>query len=79
VPKLLILAVLLTGCSTQQLMCAGTGTCQANTDYTGISTANRYTSPQVVRSVQLPTGNYLIVPNHSTGGISAVIQTSKTK
>lgn len=77
-PKLLILAVLLTGCSTQQLMCAGTGTCSSGTDYTAVSTATS-TRSQVVRSVQLPTGNYLIVPNHSTGGISAVIQTSKTK
>ena len=75
--KIVILAVLatLTGCSTQRILCTGTGTCDVGAaTYTPTARVNSLPS-----QVLLPTGNYLIVPNHSTGGIRAVIQTSRTK
>lgn len=45
----------------------------------GTTTPIRYANPQVVTGILMPSGNYVVVPNHSTGGIKAVIQTSKTK
>jgi hypothetical protein len=69
------LTVALTGCSTQRFLCTGTGTCDiGSATYT--PTANVNTLPS---QVLLPSGTYLVVPNASTGGIRAVIQTSRTK
>jgi hypothetical protein len=34
-------------------------------------------SPSLPTNILLPSGNYVVVPNYSTGGISAVIQTSR--
>jgi hypothetical protein len=69
------LTVALTGCSTQRILCTGTGTCDiGSATYTPTARVNTLPS-----QVLLPSGNYLVVPNASTGGIRAVIQTSKTK
>jgi hypothetical protein len=71
----LALSVALTGCSTQRILCTGTGTCDVGVaTYTPTARVNTLPS-----QVLLPTGTYLIVPNASTGGIQAVIQTSRTK
>ena len=72
---ILITALTLTGCSTQRILCTGTGTCDVGVA-TYTPTARMNTLPS---QVLLPSGNYLVVPNASTGGIRAVIQTSRTK
>jgi hypothetical protein len=72
---ILITALVLTGCSTQRILCTGTGTCDVGVaTYTPTARVNTLPS-----QVLLPSGNYLVVPNASTGGIRAVIQTSRTK
>ena len=72
---ILITALALGGCSTQRILCTGTGTCDVGVaTYTPTARVNTLPS-----QVLLPSGNYLIVPNASTGGIKAVIQTSRTK
>jgi len=72
---IIIMAVLLSGCSTQRFLCTGTGTCDVGSaTYTPTARVNTLPS-----QVLLPSGNYLVVPNASTGGIRAVIQTSRTK
>lgn len=41
------------------------------------STTGFFGSTSLPSSILLPTGNFLVVPNYSTGGISAIIQTSR--
>ena len=74
---LVIAVMLLTGCSTQQLMCAGTGTCYSG-EYSTHSTTSAGGS-FTASNVQTPIGNYLVVPNYSTGRVQAIVQTSRGK
>ena len=64
----------LTGCST--MMCLGTGTCVDGAGSYNPTVRGGAFTPS---TVSLPLGNYIIVPNYSSGGISAVIQTSRGK
>lgn len=78
----LFLAVLaLTGCATSngenKFICMGTGTCGADSNYSGSSGA--YGSVRSSSQVMLPNGSYSIVRNASTGQVMSVIQTSRTK
>lgn len=75
---IIITALALGGCSTQRFLCTGTGTCDV--PYTASHGGSlSQASSRLPSQVLLPSGNYLIVPNHSRGGISAVIRTSRTK
>ena len=70
-------ALMLSGCSTlgHNMMCFGTGACSD-----GPVSSTRFTaapSLNMPSSIQLGTANYLVVPNYSTGGVSAIIQTAK--
>jgi hypothetical protein len=82
---ILILALLASGCSTTEFVCRGAGTCytdlkgqtvMANGQHTDASA--RYV-PVGAQQVTLPTGGYLIVRSQTTGAITSVIQTSKSK
>lgn len=71
--------ILLSGCSTRQLVCAGTGTCFGDDrDLTATLPVGALPTP-VAKSHQLllPSGGYYVVRN-GTGQVSAIIQTSKT-
>jgi hypothetical protein len=71
--------ILLSGCSTRQMMCAGTGTCFGDDrDLTATLPVGTLPTP-VAKNGQLllPSGNYLVVRN-GTGQVSAIVQTSKT-
>jgi hypothetical protein len=59
-----------------KFICTGTGTCLASGSYSGSSSG--YVSPSA-QQVQLPNGGYMIVRNQTTGAITSVIQTSKSK
>ena len=73
---LVSVAILLTGCaSMDQMVCLGTGTCTA----TGQHSPLPGPSLQLPQTLIMPSGTYIIVPNYSTGGISAVIKTSNAK
>ena len=89
--SLLVLALiaLTTGCSTTQMnkfVCVGAGTCGINDDdstrvasYYSQGTGPQLNSSRGNSQVMLPSGNYLIVRNASTGQVMSVIQSSKTK
>lgn len=69
-----VTAIMLSGCST--MMCVGTGTCVDGDMRYDPTVKGSATTPS---TVILPSGTYVIVPNYSTGGISAVIKTSRGK
>lgn len=76
---ILLLAVALAGCSTRQMLCAGTGTCFGDDrDLTATLPVGHLPTPVAKNSqLLLPSGNYLVVRN--AGTVTAIIQTSTTK
>lgn len=84
-PFILVLALLASGCSTTELICRGAGTCYTNLKGETVMANGQYTdsSARFVatggQQVLLPTGGYMIIRSQSTGAITSVIQTSKSK
>ena len=76
---ILLVAVLVSGCSTRQMICAGTGTCFGDDrDLTATLPVGSLPTPIAKNSqLLLPSGNYLVVRN--AGTVTAIIQTSTTK
>ena len=76
---ILLVAVLVSGCSTRQMVCAGTGTCFGDDrDLTATLPVGSLPTPTAKNSqLLLPSGNYLVVRN--SGTVTAIIQTSTTK
>jgi hypothetical protein len=76
---ILLVAVLVSGCSTRQMVCAGTGTCFGDDrDLTATLPVGALPTPTAKNSqLLLPSGNYLVVRN--AGTVTAIIQTSTTK
>lgn len=74
---LMLVTVMLSGCSTlgDKMMCFGTGACgDLPVSSTATPAGSALTMPQ---HLQLGSKSYILVPNYSTGNLTAIIQTAK--
>ena len=75
---LIILATLLTGCSSMSnWSCYGTGTCAIKDSQYVNANAESAGGSFAPRTIQLGSSSYLVVPNYSSGRITSITRTAK--